>query len=302
MTNTPPSPPAAEPPGFAPHIMKTMSAQNALIDPAFIDLWGQFEHIQRRGIRFVGQLQPRDAVADPEPGPANFHAVPTLVLGLSGITRVGARQTISLLPGELALIEPGVWHHHLAHAPGSAHLGVGFFGGRCDLFWSSHGFSLWGWVPEEPYVGLVRKLMHASADVCRHELADDIFSSLSHERIYSVDFPKPQIWNMVREVWTHGYEQRYGIEDMIEQTGMSRSKVFIHLRNVFGRSPKQEVLSNRISVAHHLIQRGMTVTEAAKCAGFSCRSDLTRAYRRIHGCAPTLGAFQAATSVVARTS
>jgi len=264
-----------------------MTLPHSLIDPAFMEQWALFEKTFRSGIRFVDQLQPHDAMDPPVVAPPNHHAVPTLVLCLSGSVTVEAKRDLTLMPGELVLIEPGVWHVHQALKPGDTSLGIGFFGDRCDVYFSSHDSSMWGWIAEDPYVHLVERLMFASDSAERSDLIGAIFSSLLQERIYSFEFTTTDVWNMVNCLWSHAYEPTHQVDDLVARAGVGRSKIFRLFRGVFGRSPKQEVLANRVSIAHHLIHRGASVAEAARRTGFTCRSDLTRAYRRIHGRPPT---------------
>ena len=137
------------------------ATKDVLLDPARLAMWTKLREVCTGGIRSYRQLTPQDGLDAPARLPAHQHAVPTLVLGLSGLVRITAKTPIDLLPGDLLLVEPGTWHDHPLHKPGTTSFGLGFLAGRCDVLFFDHQQTLWGSVPEQPYQGLISALMDA---------------------------------------------------------------------------------------------------------------------------------------------
>jgi AraC-like DNA-binding protein len=262
------------------------AAKDVLIDPDRLAMWERLREICVTGIRSFRRLAPGDGLDAPARLPAHQHAVPTLVLGLSGVVRVGARTAIDLLPGDLLLIEPGTWHDHPAHKPGTTSFGLGFLAGRCDVLFFDHQQTLWGAVPPQPYHDLLTALMETGREAERLRLVDDLLGQLATQRIGFVDWRRPEVLMMAAWLWNHLHEP-FDVDEMVERSGLGRTIGYRLFKDFFGRSPKQELLANRVAIARHLLRRGFSVTEAARRSGFPTRAELTRAFKRIVQHAPS---------------
>jgi AraC-like DNA-binding protein len=260
--------------------------KDVLIDPVRLGLWNRLREVCTQGIRSYHQLAPAEGLDLPALPPAHQHAVPTLVLCLSGLVRVTAKQPLDLLPGDLLLVEPGTWHDHPRHKPGTTSFGLGFLAGRCDVLFFDHQQTLWGTVPEQPYLNLVTALLDETREAERLRLIDEMLAQLAQERIDFVDWRRPEVLTMAAWLWNHLHEP-FDVDEMVERAGIGRTAGFRMFKDFFGRSPKQELLSSRIAIAKHLLHRGMSVTEAAKRSGFATRAELTRAFRRKVGHPPS---------------
>lgn len=257
-----------------------------LADPQRMAMWSRLAEAADGGIAAVHHWGLSDGLPVGTPTPAHQHTVPTLVLCLSGVVRVQGKAVLDLKPGELLLIEPGVWHDHVAHKPGCTSFGLGFLADRCDVLFFDHQQTLWGAVPQDPYRRLVEELMAASALSERLPLADEILAQVVHDRVNYVDWLQPAVLEMAAYLWNHLHEPIHA-DAVVAHSSLGRTQSFALFKSFFGRSPKQELLAQRLALARHLIRRGLSVTEAASRSGFPGRADLTRAHRRAFGVPPT---------------
>lgn len=257
-----------------------------LVDPELLALWQRLQDVAQSGIRSLKHWRPKDGLAFAPPLPAHQHTMPTLVLSLSGVVRVRGLVDADLLPGDLLLVEPGCWHDHVLHKPGSSSFGVGFLAGRCDVLFFDHQRTLWGCVPEQPYRGIVEGLVEAGNEADRLRLVDELLAQVRRDKVEFVDWIQPGVLAMAAFLWNnlHG---AIDAEDIIGQAGMGRTAAYDRFKEFFARSPKQELLAQRLDLARHLLQRGFSVTECAARCGFPTRADLTRAFRRRFGHPPT---------------
>lgn len=257
-----------------------------VLDPQVLALWQRLQAVAAEGLRSLQVWQPRDGMAFAPPTPAHQHTMPTMVLGLTGVVRVCGTATADLLPGDLLMVEPGCWHDHVQHKPGSSSFGLGFLAGRCDVLFFTHERTIWGSVPEQPYRDLLERLMTATGHADRLPLADDILAQLGRDRIEFVDWLQPGVLQMAAHLWNH-LHQPLDAQDVVDHAGVGRTAAFDLFKTFFGRTPKQELLAQRLALAKHLLARGFSVREAAERCGFTNRPELTRAYRRAFGAPPT---------------
>ena len=260
--------------------------KDVLLDPARMGMWTRLREICTQGVRSLKQLAPMEGLEFPALAPAHQHAVPTLVLGLSGLVRVSAKAPFDLLPGDLLLVEPGTWHDHARHKPGTSSFALGFLAGRCDVLFFDHQQTLWGAVPEQPYHGLISSLMEETREAERLRLVDEVLGQLAQERIDFIDWQRPEMLTMAAWMWNHLHEP-FDVDEMVARAGLGRTAGFRMFKDFFGRSPKQELLTSRIAIAKHLLHRGLSVTDAARRSGFATRAELTRAFRRKVGHPPS---------------
>lgn len=257
-----------------------------LVDPELVQLWQLLQEVASSGIRTFAHWQPDAGLPFAPSPPAHQHTMPTLALGLSGAVRIQGAQPADLLPGDLLLIEPGCWHEHLAHKPGCASFGLGFLAGRCDILFFTPQRTLWGCVPEQPYRRIVVDLMADPSEARRLQLVDELLAQVRSDRIEFVDWISPGVLAMAAHLWNHLHEP-IEAEAIVAISGMGRTAAYDRFKSFFGRSPKQELLAQRLDLARHLLHRGMSVTEAARRCGFPTRADLTRAFRTHLGHPPS---------------
>lgn len=258
----------------------------ALVDPELVNLWHLLQEVAANGIRSFKHWQPAQGMPFAPATPAHQHTMPTLALGLSGAVRIQGAQAIDLLPGDLLLIEPGCWHDHLPHKPGCASFGLGFLAGRCDILFFGPQRTLWGCVPEQPYRQIVTGLMADPSEAQRLQLVDDLLAQVRRDRIELVDWIAPGVLAMAAHLWNHLHEP-VEAEDIVHLSGLGRTAAYDRFKAFFGRSPKQELLTQRLDLAKHLLHRGFSVTESARRCGFATRADLTRAFRKHLGHPPS---------------
>ena len=257
-----------------------------LLDPDLLALWQRLQDVAQHGIRSVRHWQPRDGLPVGSSTPAHQHTMPTVVIGLSGVVRIRGQVDADLLPGDLLLIEPGCWHDHVVHKPGSSSFGVGFLAAHCDVLFFDHVRTLWGAVPEQPYRRVLESMMAATSAAQQLPLVDELLSQVRSDKIDFVNWIQPGVLQMAAYLWNHLHEQ-LDAEDIVFQAGMGRTAAYDRFKEFFGRSPKQELLAQRLALAKHLLLRGYNVTETARRTGFPTRAELTRAYRRHFGHPPT---------------
>jgi AraC-like DNA-binding protein len=257
-----------------------------LLDPDLMALWQRLHDVARSGIRSVRHWQPRDGFPVGARPPAHQHTTPTVVMGLSGVIRVRGSADVDLLPGDLLLIEPGCWHDHAVHKPGSSSFCVGFLAARCEVMFFDHIRTLWGAAPEEAYRRLLDRMMVATQEAQQLPLVDELLAQVCSDTIDFANRIQPGVLQMSAYLWNHLHEQLEA-EEIILQAGMGRTAAYDRFKEFFGRTPKQELLAQRLALAKHLLLRGFNVTETARRTGFPTRAELTRAYRRQFGHPPT---------------
>jgi AraC-like DNA-binding protein len=257
-----------------------------LLDPDLLALWLRLQDVAKHGIRSVRHWRPCDGLPVGSSMPAHQHIMPTVVIGLSGVVRVRGQVDAELLPGDLLLIEPGCWHDHVPPKPGSSSFGLGFLAKRCDVLFFDHLRTLWGVAPQQPYRRLLETMLVAASAAEQLPLIDELLSQIRSDSIDFVNWIQPGVLQMAAYLGDHLHEQ-LDAEDIVYQAGMGRTVAYNRFKEFFGRSPKQELLAQRLALAKHLLHRGYTVTETARRTGFPTRAELTRSYRRHFGHPPT---------------
>lgn len=257
-----------------------------LTDAHRVAMWQRLSRAADGGITHVHHWGLMDGLPVGSPPPAHQHAMPTLVLPLSGVVRVVGKTALDLHPGELLIIEPGCWHDHVPHKPGSTSFGLGFLAGQTDVLFFDESQVLWGAVPQAPYQSLMSALIEATAIGERLELADRILQQVVSDRIHYVDWIEPGVLAMAAHLWNH-LHQRIDANTIVTHAGLSRTQAYQLFKAFFHRSPKQELLAQRLDLARWLLHRGLSVTETALRCGFHDRADLTRAWRRAYGAPPS---------------
>ncbi len=261
-----------------------------LADPQRIAMWLQLKELTGTGVRSVRRWGPADGLVDPQPhnGPAppHQHAVPTLVVCLGGVVRVRGRATLDLQRGEALVVEPGCWHEHAAHKPGSTSFGLGFLAGRCDVLFFDHQQTLWGMVGEAPYRGWCERLMHEADADRQRDLVGQCLTQVVGDQARMVDWIHPEVLRMAAFLWNNLHRPING-GDVIAAAALGRSKAHVLFKAFFARGPKEELMESRLAIARHLLTRGFTVAACAQRCGFRSRADLSRAFRRRFGTPPS---------------
>ena len=256
-----------------------------LSDPQRVALWLALKEVATSGLRRVHRWTPADGLPPGAAGGPHQHAVPTLVAGLLGTTRVLGRTVLDLAPSEALVIEPGCWHQHSPHRRGSASFGLGVLASRCDVLFIDHRETLWGLAPEQPLRDRLEALVGATtADLPM--LVRSCLTQALEDRSELVDWRDPELLRMAAYLWNNLHRPIRG-GDVLAAAKLGRSKASVLFSGFFGRGPKQELMEARLAIARHLLKRGLTVTATAQRCGFSDRADLTRAHRRRFGVPPT---------------
>ncbi len=250
-------------------------------------MWSRFRALAEHGVRALHHWGPDDGLPFASPLPAHQHTVPTLTVCLSGRVRVESRVVIDLLPGEALVIEPGCWHRHSPYRPGSTAFALGFLAGRCDVIFFEHEAHLWGAVPEQPYLGLIAALLDERQEGERLRLIDEILRGIIGERVDFLNWLQPGMMAMAEYLWQR-LHQPVEVDAILVRGDLGRTSGFRLFKCFFGRTPKQELLTQRVALARHLLHRGLPLHAAAKRSGFATRAEMTRAFRLRVGHAPSL--------------
>jgi hypothetical protein len=249
-----------------------------LLDPGTLTLWMLFQRFATAGIRTLVQWSAQDGLAFPAEHPAHQHAVPTIIACLAGSIQVDGRRRLDLLPGDLLLIEPGCWHHQHRTRPGSSGFGIGFIAGWCDVVFFDSAEKRWGKVREQPYRGLADALMDEPLAAERLRLADEILAGLTSERIDVLDWIEPAVMAMAEYLWRH-LHLRLDVDAMLAASRLRRTAGYRLFKEFFHRSPKQELIGQRLALARHLLGRGFAPADAARRSGFAKCAEMARSLR-----------------------
>jgi AraC-like DNA-binding protein len=261
-------------------------ADSVMGDPQRLRMWELLRSVANEGIANLRIWRVSDGLPHPQPTPAHLHTMPTLLLGLEGTTRIEGAHPLDLGPGEVLLIPPGCWHNHVGHRPGGMSFGLGFLAGRCDVLFFTHEQTLWGAVPEQPYRDLMERLLACESDAQRLPLIDEVLAGVIQDRVNFVDWIQPGVLEMAAFLWNNLHRPIHA-DEIVEHADVGRTQAYALFKRFFGRTPKQELLAQRLDLARYLLRTGLSVTETAERTGFPNRAELTRAYRRRFGMAPT---------------
>lgn len=263
-------------------------------DPRRIAMWQRLVEVAKGGIGTLHYWGLDDGLPWGATPPIHQHTMPTVAMGLEGTVRIRGHDDLDLGPGDVLVIEPGVWHHHLPHRPGCASFGLGLLAGRCDVLFFDHQEVLWGGVAEQPYRDQLARLMDTAAapaggrTAARLDLIDQMLGQVIQDRSTFIDWLHAGVLAMAAHLWNHLHEP-ISADDIIARSGFGRTSSYELFREFFARTPQQELLHQRLDLAAHLLRRGRSVTEAAARSGFRDRAELTRAFRKHFGHPPTAG-------------
>ncbi|MFY0663076.1 MAG: helix-turn-helix transcriptional regulator [Natronospirillum sp.] len=95
----------------------------------------------------------------------------------------------------------------------------------------------------------------------------------------------PQIARALVALHDHP-EQGWTVERLAEHAAMSRSAFIEHFRRITGEPPGSYIARWKLLTAQRHLVQGNTVAQAARQAGYSGPTALTRAYRHHFGCSP----------------
>ena len=87
--------------------------------------------------------------------------------------------------------------------------------------------------------------------------------------------------NTLKKMIINVPENRFSIEDMAQNIGVSPYHMIRQFKNVCGLTPHQFQIQCRVRKAQKLLEKGESVTEAAYATGFCDQSHLDRCFRKI---------------------
>ncbi len=87
--------------------------------------------------------------------------------------------------------------------------------------------------------------------------------------------------NTLKKMIINVPENRFSIEDMAQNIGVSPYHMIRQFKNVCGLTPHQFQIQCRVRKAQKLLEEGESVTEAAYATGFCDQSHLDRCFRKI---------------------
>lgn len=214
------------------------------------------------------------------------HAVPTLVLGLSGVVRLSAaRRRCDLAPGQALLIAPGAFHRHEALRPGCAAFAQGFVAGGSDIFLTEPGGVHGGLMPAQPSWSLLNRALRVPRGERAILVSGCVQAALTEARRPLGSMPAA-VRRMYDLLWWDP-PATLTIAVVVRGSGLAASQAHALFKAWSGTTPKQALLALRAARALQHLREGATVAEASARAGFAAPYLLTRAFRRRHGLPPT---------------
>jgi len=100
------------------------------------------------------------------------------------------------------------------------------------------------------------------------------------------DTPNFQKMLAAREYLLANFERDVTTVELSEFCGVSQYHLIRSFRRQFGITPRQFLISHRVSMAKKLIASGSSVTSAAYSTGFSDQSHLNRYFKKITSYSP----------------
>ncbi|MCK6488691.1 MAG: AraC family transcriptional regulator [Planctomycetes bacterium] len=240
------------------------------------DAWSLLAGLRCRGVRHLAGYGRAW-----ESWGVHYHSVPSVVLGLAGITLldVAEGRILPLAAGEAVLIDPWVWHIHRAPNPGGVGLLIGRIGAVADLeVWRSDGT----WYGETPLAGLPIAGLAEPGDDCA--AGDRLIAALAGRRPQPRHVPLP-VQRMSSFIWRMR-TQPVSAAEVLAASGLGYAAAHEAFVRRFGETPKQYLLRTRLELARHLLRGGVPLAEVWGQAGFTSRADLSRRFRLAYGLPP----------------
>jgi AraC-like DNA-binding protein len=191
------------------------------------------------------------------------------------------------------VIAPGCWHEHVALRPGSMVFALGFIASRCDILLKDHLETSWGTINDQPFRLWMIRLLATTSEAEGRTLVGTICTQIFSEKASPIHWLHPAVQRMASTLWGRLHTPIAAADIVraaaIGADGIGHSRAYELFTAFFGATPKQELLTQRLSLAQQLLREGASVAEAASRSGFSSRASFTRAWRRRHGAPPSAG-------------
>lgn len=251
------------------------------LDPEIFRLHARLQAVAA-GLRSAERWTAREA----PPCDGHDHAVPTLVVALEGVVRVGGRtRRIDLRAGEALLLAPGAWHRHEPVRPGCALYMQGFVANGSDILLGTTAAEHGGLLPSQPSWGLLQRALAADADA-RRDLVARCLAQAADERTRMPGRMPEAVRRMYRHLWWSP-PAGLAIAAVVAASGLRPSRAHALFRAWSGTTPKQALLSFRSGRALQYLREGASAGAAARRAGFAAPWLLTRAFRARFGVPPS---------------
>lgn len=261
-----------------------MLVQGPRLTPALIDWW-----LRLRGLpKHLGAVHRWMAADHPPTDDADhhLHAVPTLVVCLSGIVRVSdGRRRIDLAADEALVLQPGAWHLHEDLRKGTLVYQQGFIRGRSDFWFRTPDTWLVSSIPAEPSRTLLDRAAAAADEEVRHACLVDLFTAIVGEEVEPLRPQHPAVAAMDAMLWRLLGEAG-NADDLVRASGLGRAQAYRLFHDQHGAPPATVLRDQRLLLADYLLAAGLGVAEVAARCGFPSRQTFSRAYARWRGRAP----------------
>ncbi len=221
-----------------------------------------------------------------EAGPA--HPSPTLVLGLTGTTRISrsGAMRVDLQPGEALVIAAGVGHRHAPLRPGSTWLGQGFDRSGSDIEVEDGDWLFNAVFSAVPYRALFARLLdpRAGDQARRTALAAVAGHLLDEDWSRQATLPEPAL--RAANAMRASPMRAIAAAGVVAASGLPTTTAYRHLRKWLGSTPGHALAVRRLAMAASLLDEGVRCVEAGRRCGYSDRTTFARAFRRRYGMSP----------------
>lgn len=257
--------------------IRTIGRAQALIDPAVFACWRLLAHQAGHLMRvrlLTARAAPRTAQVD-----GHEHAVPTVVVCLSGTTRVQhAQGALDLAAGEAAVVAPGAWHAHDPLRTGSVVYAQGLVGQRSDLMLVTPTQRWWAVIPAEPSALLLTRALAAGDERARVAHVRELLTQVVHESVQALRMTSCQ-QAMAGFLWSR-FTEPIRARDILRVSGRSRARAYAQFCACFGEPPLRALTRARLDLARHLRAEGFPADEISRRCGLERVPRLTRLERR----------------------
>ncbi len=222
----------------------------------------------------------------PLDGDGHLHANPTSVVCLSGVVRVEtAGRRVDLLPGNVLLIAPGVWHRHAPLRRGSLWFGQGFLPAFSDIRIESDTRCWTGRLPSQPSRSLMDAALGCAVDDERRRRFLALLDQVLRETVVDLHFDEEPLRRMIDRLW-RDLHRGLTVAELLSASGLRRSRAYVVFTDGFGVTPKVAIETDRLGLARGLLDAGVPVAEVARRSGYASDASFRRAWRRVHGGPP----------------
>ena len=133
-----------------------------------------------------------------------------------------------------------------------------------------------------------RQNREALLDVKINELFLKLGRAISKDRTVDYNFETQQKFRYLRGKMFSSLQEQWSVADMAKEVNLSQPRVFAIYKDIFGISPKSDLINARINSAKNMLSfTNKRIDDIAAELGYLEKTHFTRQFKKITGLSPT---------------